>query len=153
MEKKFQKKCNKYRKHIVREFNKKFPLKNKNFLDNKKHLNFIRKIKESEIKFAVQKTLFLYRKGLSIQEIAVKQGIKESTVWSHFVNLIEHKQISVWNILSREKICKILTKVYSRKDRLRDIKKRLNDSTITYDEIDCVMASVRSKKRYHRKMS
>lgn len=72
----------------------------------------------------IQKTLFLYRKGLNIKEIAVKQGIKESTVWSHFVNLVEHKQISVWNILSREKICKILNKVYSRKDRLKDIKKR-----------------------------
>jgi hypothetical protein len=40
----------------------------------------------------------------------------------------------------------------SRKDRLRDIKKRLNDSTINYDEIDCVMASVRAKKkRYYGK--
>jgi hypothetical protein len=143
----------KYRKYIVREFNKAFPVrKDKPIQNKKKHWNFMRKVKMSELNYAVQKTLFWYRKGLSVKDIAIKQGIKESTVWSHFVNLIEYRQINVWSLLPREKICKILSKVYSRKDRLRDIKKRLNDPTINYDEIDCVMASVRAKKkRYYPK--
>ena len=68
----------------------------------------MRKVKESELKYAVQKTLFWYKKGLSVKDIAIKQDIKESTVWSHFVNLIEYKQIAVWNLLPREKILKIL---------------------------------------------
>jgi RNA-directed DNA polymerase len=143
----------KYRKYIVREFNKAFPVrKDEPIRNKKKHWNFMKKVKESELKYAVQKTLFWHKKGLSVKDIAIKQNIKESTVWSHFVNLIEYKQIAVWNLLSREKILKILKKVYSRKDRLRDIKKRLNDPTINYDEIDCVMASVRAKKkRYYPK--
>jgi hypothetical protein len=146
----------KYRRYIVKEFNKSFPLrKDEKIKNKKKHWNFMRKVKESELKFAVQKTLFWHRKGLSIKNIAIKQNVKESTVWGHFVNLIEYKQISVWDLVSREKICKILSRVYSRKDRLRDIKKRLNDPAITYDEIDCVMASVHSKKKkyYYKKVS
>ena len=145
----------KYRRYIIKNFNKSFPIKDERIRNKKKLWNFIIKVKESELKFAVQKTMFLFRKGLSIKDIAVRQGIKESTVWSHFANLIEHKQLSVWNIISREKIYKILSKIYSRKDRLKDIKKRINDPTITYDEIDCVMASIRAKKKtyYNKKMS
>ncbi|MEK6859529.1 MAG: helix-turn-helix domain-containing protein [Nanoarchaeota archaeon] len=137
----------KYRNYIIKEFNKFFPLKDEKIRNKKKHYNFMQKVKESELQFAVQKTLFNYKNGLSIKEIAIKQGVKESTVWGHLINLIEHKQISVWEVLPREKICKILSKIYSRKDRLRDIKKRLKDESITYDEIDCVMASVKAKKK------
>jgi hypothetical protein len=52
--------------------------------------------------------------------------------------------------LPREKIYKILNKIYSHKERLRDIKKRLKDDTISYDDIDCVMASIKSKRKFKK---
>ena len=61
-------------------------------------------------------------------------------------NLIEHKQISVWDVLPNEKITKILKKVYSKKDSLKSIKRRLKDEA-SYDELACVMASIKSKRK------
>jgi hypothetical protein len=139
----------KYRKQILKNFNRDFPYQKEKRINSKiKYRNFILKVKESELAFSAQQTLFMYRKGFSIKEISIKRGIKEATVWKHLANLIEYKQISVWDIITKEKICKILNRIYSRKDRLRDIKKRLNDSTISFDEIACIMASVKSKKKY-----
>ena len=142
----------KYRKHLIRNFNKSFSHGNKVFIHNKRnYINYIKRVDESELKFAVQRTLFHYKKGLSIKEIAVKYNIKESTVWGHLINLIEHRQLSVWEVLPKEKIYKILNKIYSHKERLRDIKKRLKDNSISYDEIACVMASVKSKRKWNNK--
>lgn len=138
----------KYRISLVRLFNRLFPFKKRDQIKNiKKHQNFIKKVDESELQFTVQKTLSLYCNGFGIKEIAKRRQIKESTVWEHFVNLIEHKQVSVWQLLPKSKIYKILYRIHSKKDRLRDIKKRLKDDSITYDEVNCVLSSVRSKKR------
>jgi predicted DNA-binding protein YlxM (UPF0122 family) len=142
----------KYRRYVVRNFNKYFSHGSKLLVHNKKkYVNYIKKVKECELLFSVQKTLLHYKNGLSIKEIAIKERIKEATVWGHLINLIEHGQLSVWKVLPREKICKILSKVYCRKDRLRDIKKRLKDDSITYDEIACVIASIKSKKKWNKK--
>jgi len=139
----------KYKKHLIRTFNKNFSHGNKLFIHNKKnYINYINRIGESKLKFSVQKTLLYYRSGFDIKEIALKQKVKESTIWAHLINLIEHKQLSVWEILPREKLINILGKIYSHKEKLRDIKKRLN-SEITFDEIACVMASIKSKKRFN----
>jgi uncharacterized protein YpbB len=108
------------------------------------------RVQESELLFSVQKTLLHYKKSLSIKEIAIKEGIKEATVWGHLINLIEHRQLSLRQVLSREKICKILNKIYSHKEKLRDIKKRLKDDSITYDEIACVIASIKSRKKWNK---
>jgi len=141
----------KYRKYLIRCFNKFFSHGSKLFIHNKKkYVNYIKKVDESKLQFSVQKTLFDYKKGLSIKEIATKRGVKEATIWAHLINLIEHKQLSVWEILPREKICKILNKIYSYKDRLRDIKKRLKDNNISYDEIACIIASIKSKRRFKK---
>lgn len=141
----------KYRRYLVRTFNQNFPLDPKIKITNlRKHKNFLRKVNESGLQFSVQKTLFLYSEGFSIIEIANKRAIKESTVWAHLANLIEHNQLSVWNILSKNKIYEILYKIYSKKDRLKVIKRRINNEEISFDEIDCVLASVRSKgKKNH----
>lgn len=142
----------KYQKHLIRNFDKLFSHGSKLFVHNKRnYINYIKRVGESELKFAVQKTLFNYKNGLSINEIAIKQGVKESTIWGHLINLIEHRQLSVWEILPREKIYKILSKIYSHKEKLRDIKKRLKDETISYDDIDCVMASIKSKRKWKKK--
>ena len=141
----------KYRRHLMRNFNKYFSHGSKLLVHNKKnYVNYIKRVKESELQFSTQKTLFNYKKGLGIKEIALKQRIKESTVWGHLINLIEHRQLSVWQVLPREKIYKILSKIYSHKERLRDIKKRLKDDKITYDDIACVMASIKSKRRWKK---
>src|SRR3989344_5602078 len=141
----------KYRKYLIRNFNASFSHGSKLLVHNKRnYVNYIKRVKESELQFSVQKTLFHYKKGLSIKDIAIKEGIKEATVWGHLANLIEHKQLSVWNVLSHEKIHKIIRKIYIRKERLRDIKKRINDSSITYDEIACVMASIKSKRKFKK---
>ena len=110
-------------------------------------------LKESELQFSVQKTLLHYKKGFTISEISIKEGIKEATVWAHLVNLIENKQLSVWEILPHDKIHKIIRKIYGKKERLRDIKKRINDNSVTYDEIACVMASIKSKNKWKKNKS
>ena len=115
----------KCRIHLVRLFNKLFPSKEKSIKKSKKHVNFMRKIKKSELEFSTQKTLFLFCEGKSIEKIALERKIKESTVWAHFANLIEHNQISVWKILPRDKIFKILYRIYNKRDKLRDIKKKI----------------------------
>ena len=139
----------KFRKYVLRNFNRDFPYQKEKTINNKsKYGNFIRKVNGSELAFSVQQTLFMHRKGLLIKDIANERRIKETTVWEHLANLIEHKQMSVSEVLDKDKICKILSKIYSRKDRLRDIKRRLIKSSISFDEIACVMASVISKKKY-----
>ena len=71
----------KYKKQILRSFNKNFPFQKERSINNKtKYRNFIRKVKASELAFSVQQTLFLYGTGMPIKDIATKRGIKESTV-------------------------------------------------------------------------
>jgi hypothetical protein len=138
----------KYKKYILRDFNRYFSFnKRKEITKTKKLRNFIKKLDESELQFSPQKTLFLYNRGMSIKEISIRRKIKESTIWEHFVNLIEHKQISVWKIIPKGKIYKVLSKIYSKNDKLKDIRKRLKDETISYNEIACVLASIKSKKK------
>lgn len=144
----------KYRKHLIRNFNKFFSHGSRLFIHNKrKYVNYIKKVDESKLQFSVQKTLFDYKKGFNIKEIAVKRRLTEATIWAHLINLIEHRQLSVWEVLPREKIHRILNKIYSYEERLRDIKKRLKDDNISYDEIACVTASIKSKRRWetHKK--
>ena len=139
----------KYRKNIIKSFNKFFPYeKGKGIRNRRKFKNFIKKVNVSELEFSTQSTLFLFLKGTTISEISKNRGLKEDTVWSHLANLIEHKQIPLIRVLSKDKIYKILTKIYSKKDRLKDIKGRLKDEDITYNEISCVMASIKSKRKY-----
>lgn len=142
----------KYRKNIIKDFNKHFSHGKRLFVHNKKNYsNYIKRVKESELLFSVQKTLFHYKNGLSIQEIALKEGIKEATVWGHLINLIEHRQLSVWQVLSYDKARMIFNRIYSHKERLRDIKKKFKKDSVTYDEIACVMASIRSKRKLDKK--
>ncbi|MBU0466935.1 MAG: helix-turn-helix domain-containing protein [Nanoarchaeota archaeon] len=103
----------------------------------------MRKLNQSELKFSVQKTLFLFNKNLSIQGIAKERQIKESTVWQHLAELIKFKQIPLRSVVSDKKIRRILSKVYSKKDKLKEIKRRLKDDSISYDEIYCVLASIK----------
>ena len=78
-----------------------------------------------------------------IKQIAQKRNIKESTVWGHLSKLIKYNQTSVWKGLPKEKVYKILSKINNKIDSLKNIKKRINDPLTTFDEISCVLASVK----------
>lgn len=147
----------KYRKHLVRMFNDFFPLELPVPIHHtKKHENFVKKTEESNLLFSVQKTLQLFKKGTTIEEIADLRGIKISTIWNHFANLIKYNQLSLWKVLGKDKAKSILSKIYSENDKLKDIKARLQLDSISYDEINCCLAYVKSKNRkknvfYHLK--
>lgn len=95
----------KYRKHLVREFNKYFPIEKPIKITYvQRRENFVNKAERSEVNFSPLKTQELFRKGLSIEQIAKQRNIKENTVWEHFANLIEHNQMSLWKVLPKEKI-------------------------------------------------
>jgi len=138
----------KYRRYLIKVFNQCFPLdKNTKIANTKKYENFVKKVKISRQPFSSQKTLFLFKKELRIKEIAEKRNIKESTVWWHFAKLIEYNQLSIWEVLSKENISKILYNINSLNDKLRDIKERLNDSSITFNEINCVLTHLKNKTK------
>ncbi|MEA3329960.1 MAG: reverse transcriptase domain-containing protein [Nanoarchaeota archaeon] len=138
----------KYRIYIVQNFNRLFPVdKTISIKNKKKYFNFLKKVDESELEFSVQKTLLMFCKGMRIKDLAEKREIKEGTVWKHLINLIEHKQISVSQVLPNKKIKLIANKIYNKKDGLKIIKGRLKKQNISYDEIACVLASIKSKNK------
>lgn len=142
----------KYRRNLLRNFNKNFPIKNKDqIIRSKKIRNFFRKYYTSKIEFSSQKTLLLIKKGLTIKEIAIEREIKEATVWEHIINLIEHGQLAIWNILSKKKIVYLLKKIKDNTKPLKNIKERIYDKRITYDEIACVVAHLKMKEKIRKK--
>ena len=141
----------KYRKRITSIFNQYFPTQPKiKIIHVKKHEKFNNQIYASKIQFSHQKTLYFLKKGFTIKQIAQKREIKEGTIWEHIANLVEHHQIQLKDILPNEKIKKILVNIKSPKDKLKDIKERINNDSITYNEIYCVLANIKGK---HKKKS
>ncbi len=142
----------KYRRNLLRNFNKNFPIRNKReIIISKKIKNFFRKYYSSKVEFSSQKTLLLLRKGLTVSEISKERVIKEATVWEHCVNLIEHGQLAVWSILSRRKIVYLLQKIRDSEESLKQIKERIYDKRVTYDEIACVRAHLKMKEKIKQK--
>ncbi len=138
----------KYRRGLLRQFNKNFPIRHKNqLIRSKKIKNFYRKVYASKVEFSVQKTLLLLRKRLTVQQIAEARSIKEATVWGHFANLIEYGQLPVWIIMPKKKIVKILQNIKSPLESLTEIKRRLKEKSITFNEIDCVRAHLKMKEK------
>jgi aspartate carbamoyltransferase regulatory subunit len=84
---------------------------------------------------------------LNVKEISWLRNIKEGTVWEHFSKLIEYNQLSVFDVLPKDKIYKIANNIKSKDDKLKDIKQRLNDDKITYNEVNCVLAMVKLKNK------
>ncbi len=136
----------KYRSHLIKVFDKQFVLSDKR-VNSKKQKNFLSKLGKTGFEFSTQKTLYLFKKGFNIKQIAEKSLIKEPTVWKHIINLIEHNQLSLLETLSKEKIYKIVSKIRNKKDSLKIIKNRIKDDSINYDEIACVLASIRNRNK------
>lgn len=138
----------KYRKHMTRRFNKWFEQRTNNkMLNVKKHENFIRKTETSQTEFSMQKTIMLFKKGLNIKRIAKKRRLKESTIWYHLAKAIKNHQISIFSIITKEKYCVIRPNIKNEFNKLKDIKSRIKDEKISYDEINCVLASIRANNR------
>ena len=136
----------KYRKNLTREFNKKFPVaKEPNISSVKKYENFNQKIENTRFEFSTQKTLQLLKKGLTVEQIARQRNIKAGTVWQHIQILVEHHQIKLRDILANDKIKIILKNIKSTNDKLKEIKDKINNKNITFDEIACVLANQKGK--------
>ncbi|MEK6938782.1 MAG: helix-turn-helix domain-containing protein, partial [Nanoarchaeota archaeon] len=136
----------KYRRDLLQRFDQKFPLiPNTTITNLQKHENYIIKVSKQHLHFSVQKTLYLFKRGLSIQQITQERQCKEATIWEHLANLIEHNQLLVKDVLPDEKIKQILPKIHTEKDKLKDIKNRINHESISFDEINCVLANVKAK--------
>lgn len=116
-------------------------------IHSKKQEKFREKTEISSFLFSSQKTLHLFKKGLSMKEIAEVRSIKESTVWEHLAKLIEYNQLSLHKVLPKNKIAKILPGILSENERLTDIKARINDNSLTFNEVNCVLAYCKCKAR------
>ncbi len=138
----------KYRRHIIREFNRKFPLPETPTITEVKTQERLAKNTAGVVEpYTAQKTLFLLKKGYSPEQIAMKRSIQVGTVWAHIAELIEHSHLPLRKVLTQEKIDTILPKIHSEADRLKYIKNRLDDPSITFNEISCVLADVKRKNK------
>ncbi|MBU2589552.1 MAG: helix-turn-helix domain-containing protein [Nanoarchaeota archaeon] len=141
----------KYRKRMTSKFNITFPAKpNIKITSVKRHENFNHKVDLSKIGFTQQKTLQLVKKGFTAKNIAEMREIKESTIWDHVANLVQHHQLHLKSAMPSNKIRKILNCIKSPEDKLKEIKIRLNDESISYNYIKIVLANVKGK---HKKKS
>lgn len=138
----------KYRKRMTSKFNYAFPTtRDIPVTSVKKHENFNQKVDASKIEFSQVKTLQLIKKGMTAKQIAEARGIKEGTVWDHAANLIEHHQLQLKSVIANDKIKKILRNIKSPNDKLKEIKERVSDNSISYNEINCVLANVKGKHK------
>jgi len=138
----------KLRRTLTRKFNYSFPSQcSFKITIPKKHENLNNNIEASNLQFTYDKTLFLFKKGYSVEEIAKQRSLKKSTIWQHITFLIEYHQISLNAILQNDKIKKILRNIKSPNDELREIKERVNDDSISYNEINCVLANLKGKHK------
>jgi len=141
----------KYKHIITKILNHDFPIdKQVQIINIRKHESFAKKVEQSNFQFSQQKTLQLLKKMVSIKDIALGRNIKESTVWEHIAQLIEFNQLSVYDIISKERADKIRYCIRTENDKLKEIMQKINDKSVTFNEINCVLASVKAK---HRKKS
>ncbi len=141
----------KYKRTITPIINRDFPIEKQiQIINIKKYESFAKKVEQSSFQFSQQKTLQLLKKKVSIKDIAFGRNIKESTVWEHIAQLIEFNQLPIYDIIPKEKADKIRRCIRTGNDKLKEIMQKLTDKSVTYNEINCVLASVKAK---HRKKS
>ncbi|MBI3033114.1 helix-turn-helix domain-containing protein [Candidatus Woesearchaeota archaeon] len=141
----------KYKRSITKIINRDFPIDKKvQIINLKKHESFAKKVEQSNFQFSQQKTLQLLKKNVSIKDIALGRNIKEATVWEHIAQLIEFNQLFVYDVIQKEKAEKIKRCIRTEKDKLKEIMQKVNDKSVTFNEINCVLASVKAR---HRKKS
>ncbi len=87
-----------------------------------------------------QITFALFKKGEKINEIAIERKISETTVYSHLSKFVENGELSVMDVISKDKVEAILSQLESaRFNSLRDVFDSMN-SKYSFDEIRLVIA-------------
>lgn len=82
-------------------------------------------------------TLELFRQGKSVSEITCQRKLASSTIENHLQRLLESGEITIDELISRDKMEQIKVAIGS-SESLREIKDRLPDS-ISYGEIKYVL--------------
>lgn len=92
-----------------------------------------------ELPDTARQTLFLFRKGLSVEQIAKQRHLTAGTIYDHFSKLIAFDLVKVTAIISPNRVQQIRETV-KRVDTtsLKPIKERLPEE-ISYNEIRCVI--------------
>ncbi|MDR1544486.1 MAG: helix-turn-helix domain-containing protein [Prevotellaceae bacterium] len=88
----------------------------------------------------------MYQKGKPIAEIAAERKVTESTIFGHLSICISSGQISVYELVSREKVEQILPLIDAETKSTSVIKNQLGDD-ISYDEIRAVMRHYNWEKK------
>lgn len=100
---------------------------------------------QENIPETIMKTYHYYKQSNSINQIARLRNLKENTIYEHIARLISSELINVDEIVNKDKKKKILGVLKNKKfGGLKEIKKQLDDS-ITYEEIRCVLSSLKIK--------
>ena len=112
-------------------------------LEEKKRisLQISKLVKPITIGDSEKETYSLFKNGKSIEEIGEERGLAISTIYEHFYRLVLNNYISNSEIVSEEKIKKILNacEKFSTKPKLKEVKEMLPED-ISYGEIKCVLA-------------
>ena len=118
----------------------------KKALENKEQikLNITREEKPISLGETEKKTLYLFKQGLRVDQIAKRRALAVSTIFSHIHKLISTGHISAKNCVSDVSISRILNarNTFSSTPRLRELKEILPEN-ITYEEIRAVLADKR----------
>lgn len=134
------------RRNVTKEFNNLFPIEvTRQKINPKKHYNIQEKIEISNIEYTVQKTSYLFKRGLTVQEIARKRDVQESTIYKHLANLVAHNQIPLKQVVRSWKIKLILQKA-RKNSTLKEIKEELKNNKISYQDILLVLANQKGKR-------
>lgn len=104
-------------------------------------------VNQENIPETIMKTYHYYKQGNSINQIAELRNLKETTIYGHIAKLISSELINVDEIVNQDKKKKILEGLKNQKfEDLKEIKEQLDDS-ITYEEIRCVLSSLKIKNK------
>ena len=137
-----------YSEKLISQFNDSFPPKQEIKIDSvKKHENLNKKIDSSKINKTQRKTLFLFKKGFTIKKIVERRKLKEGTIWEHLANLADNHYVKLGQLLPNKKVRIILNKIKDPNTTLKEIKAKVLDNSISYNQIQCVLAVIKGKQK------
>ncbi len=137
----------KLRKTFAKRFNRSFPIENTAPIFHMKNQEkFQSRLEEINREFTQQKTLYLLRKGHTIEKIARKRQLKEGTIWEHARKLIAYGAISIYTILKKEEVQEIQKAFFSSEEAMKQVYERLKGK-YSYNKIQSVQAHLQNFKK------
>ncbi|MCP9753811.1 helicase [Lacihabitans sp. CCS-44] len=115
-------------------------------LDDVSYYEVPKKQKKVNQKSTLEETFDLWKKNMSIEEIAQKRVLSVGTIYTHFAKLVEEKKIEIASLMSQDRILEIATAFenFQPNTPLGEIKSVLDDS-ITWEELRIYKASLIAK--------